>query len=59
MAPTGRFVVVSFFYELVGRVTVRRTWRRWGREIKIAGAIGIALIGIGGYLAATREPPEG
>ncbi|MEO8093126.1 MAG: hypothetical protein ABI726_10510 [bacterium] len=50
---------MSFFYELVGRVTVRRTWRRWGREIKIAGAIGIALIGIGGYLAATREPPEG
>ena len=50
---------MSLFYELVGRVVVRRTWRRWGREITIAGAIGVVLIGIGGYLVATREPARG
>jgi len=50
---------VSAFYELVGRIVVRWTWRRLRRKIKIAGAIGVVLIGIGGYLAATRQPPEG
>jgi uncharacterized membrane protein len=52
-------LVVSSFYELVGRLVVRLAWWRFGRQIKIAGAVGIVLIGIGGYLAATREPPEG
>lgn len=50
---------MSIFYETIGRLVVRLAWWRFGRQIKIAGVIGVALIGVGGYLAATREPPEG
>ena len=50
---------MTSLYELIGRLIVRLAWSQYGRQLKIAGAIGVALIGIGGYLAATREPPEG
>jgi len=50
---------VSLIYELVGRVVVSALSWRYGKQIKIAGAVGVALVGIAGFLAATRQPPEG
>jgi hypothetical protein len=50
---------MSALYELIGRFVVGFLWWRYGTRIKIAGAIGLAVIGVAGYLAATREPPEG
>ena len=46
-------------YELIGRTVVRLAWWRFGRQIKIAGAVVVVGIGVAGYLAASREPPEG
>jgi hypothetical protein len=50
---------VSAFYELIGRLYVAWLWRRYGRQLRIASVIAIAAVVAGGYLAATREPPEG
>lgn len=50
---------MSTIYESIGRLVVRLVWWRFSREIKVAGVIGVALLGLAGYLAATREPPEG
>ena len=50
---------MSSVYELIGRIVVRLAWWRFGKQIKIAGAVSIVAIGVAGYLAATREPPEG
>jgi hypothetical protein len=53
---------VSGFYELIGRLVVWFVRTRYRRELQIAAGIGAAgLVGlaVGGYLAATREPPEG
>ncbi|MFI5025142.1 MAG: hypothetical protein ACHQCI_00110 [Solirubrobacterales bacterium] len=46
-------------YELIGRAVVRMAWWKFGKQIKIAGAVGLVAVGVAGYLAATREPPEG
>jgi hypothetical protein len=46
-------------YELIGRLTVRLAWLRFGRQIKVAGVVLGALAAAGTYLAAKREPPEG
>jgi hypothetical protein len=50
---------VSALYESIGRVWVSYMRWRFGKQIKIAGAVGIVAIGVAGYFAATREPPEG
>jgi hypothetical protein len=50
---------MSTIYELIGRLAVRSVWLRYGRQIRIAGAIGLGALLLGGYLAARREPPEG
>lgn len=50
---------MSAIYELIGRAVVRLAWWRFSKQIKIAGAVGLVAIGIAGYFAATREPPEG
>ena len=50
---------MSALYELIGRTVVRLAWWRFSRQIKIAGAVGLAAVGVAGYLMATREPPEG
>ncbi len=50
---------MSAIYELIGRIVVRLTWLRYGRQIKIAGGVAAVLVLFGGYLAARREPPEG
>jgi hypothetical protein len=46
-------------YELIGRFIVRLIWRFYGREIKIGLGVAALGIAIGGYLAATRDVPEG
>ena len=46
-------------YELIGRMVVGFIRWRYGREIRIALGLGVAAVLAGGYLAATREPPEG
>ena len=50
---------MSVIYELIGRIVVRSVWWRFGKEIRIAGAVTLVTLGVAGYLAATREPPEG
>ena len=53
----------SSFYELLGRFvlaaisfTVRTRYRT---QLRIGAGAAIAAVLLGGYLAATREPPEG
>jgi hypothetical protein len=50
---------MSAVYELIGRAVVRLAWWRFSKQIKIAGAVALAVLGVAGYLAAKREPPEG
>jgi hypothetical protein len=46
-------------YELIGRIVVKALQMRYGREIRIAAAAGagLALLGVGAYLA-TRQGDE-
>jgi hypothetical protein len=46
-------------YELIGRLVVRLIRARYRRQIRIALGVVAAAIVAGGFLAATREPPEG
>jgi hypothetical protein len=46
-------------YEWIGRLVVRFIRVRYRRQLRVALAIGVAAALTGGYLAATREPPEG
>jgi hypothetical protein len=50
---------MSALYELIGRVVVRLAWWRFGRQIKVAGAVALGALFVGGYLLSHREPPEG
>ena len=50
---------MSSLYEQIGRLVVRLAWWRFSKQIKIAGAVGVVAIGLVGWFAATREPPEG
>ena len=51
--------MTSTVYEQIGRLVVRIAWLRYGRQIKIAAAIGAGAALAGAYLVAKREPPEG
>ena len=51
--------MMSSIYELIGRLVVRFVRIRYRRQIRIALGVGVAAVLFGGYLAATREPPEG
>jgi hypothetical protein len=53
----GRLVV--WHAPLIGRLVVWYVRQRYGRQIKIAGGVGLAAALAGGYLLAKREPPEG
>jgi hypothetical protein len=47
------------FYEAIGRLVVWMVMRRFGRQLRIAAAVGVVGLGIAGYLAATRDVDEG
>jgi hypothetical protein len=51
--------MTSGIYELIGRLVVRVVWLRYGRQIRIAAAVGVAAALAGGYALAKRQPPEG
>jgi hypothetical protein len=57
----GRLVVsfVRVRYELIGRIVVWVVRTRYRTQLRIAAGVGVAAALLGGYLAATREPPEG
>ena len=50
---------MSAFYEALGRLVVAFVRWRYGKQLRIAAGVGLAALVVGGYLAATREPPEG
>jgi hypothetical protein len=50
---------MSSLYELIGRAVVRLAWWRFSKQIKVAGAVALIGLALAGWLAATREPPEG
>lgn len=54
---------MTYLYEGIGRLVVFVVMRRFGRSIRIAGAVGLAgaLIGgaVGAYLLASRDVEEG
>lgn len=47
------------FYELIGRLVITSLRWRYAKQLRIAAGVGVAALLVGGYLAATREPPEG
>jgi hypothetical protein len=51
--------MISEIYELIGRLVVRFVRIRYRTQLRVGAAVGVAAILVGGYLAATREPPEG
>jgi hypothetical protein len=51
--------MTAAIYELIGRLVVRFVRVRYRRELRIAAAVGIAAVAAAGYVALTREPPEG
>jgi hypothetical protein len=50
---------VSAFYQAIGRAVVRFIRVRYRRQIRIAIALGVASLLLGGYLAASRDVEEG
>jgi hypothetical protein len=50
---------MSAVYELIGRLVVRVVRVRYRRQLRVAAAIGLAAAAVAGYVAMTREPPEG
>ena len=46
-------------YAVIGRLTVALIWARYGRQIRIAGAVTLGALLLGGYLAASRHVEEG
>jgi hypothetical protein len=50
---------MNAIYQLIGRWVVGLALARYRRQIRVALGVGIAAIVAGGYLAATRQPPEG
>jgi len=51
--------MTASIYEWIGRLMVRSIQVRYRKQIRIAAAIGIAAAAVTGYVAMTREPPEG
>jgi len=46
-------------YQAIGRLVVWVVLRRFGKQLRIAGIAGIVVLGIAGYLAASRDVDEG
>ncbi len=50
---------MSDLYERLGRLVLWALYARYRTQIRIAAGAAIGAVLIGGYLAATRDPPEG
>jgi len=50
---------MASIYELIGRLVVRFVRVRYRRQIRVAAAVTVAALAAGGYVAISREPPEG
>jgi hypothetical protein len=50
---------MSAIYELIGRLVVWFIRVRYRTQIRVALGGLLAAVLLGGYLAASREPPEG
>ena len=50
---------MTTIYRLIGRFMLRYWLVRYRRQIRIAVGVAGALVVGAGYLAATRQPPEG
>ena len=46
-------------YQAIGRLVVWVVLKRFGRQLRIAGVLAIVVVGIAGYLAASRSVDEG
>ena len=46
-------------YHAIGRLVIWVVLKRFGRQLRIAGALAIVVVGIAGYLAASRSVDEG
>jgi hypothetical protein len=46
-------------YQAIGRLVVWVALKKFGRQLRIAGAVAIVLVAIAGYLAASRSVDEG
>jgi hypothetical protein len=51
--------MISWLYEMIGRVVVLFVRTRYRTQLRLAAGATIGAVLLGGYLAATREPPEG
>jgi hypothetical protein len=51
--------MTAAIYELIGRLVVRFVRVRYRRQLRIAAGLGLAAAAVAGYLAMSREPPEG
>jgi hypothetical protein len=51
--------MTSTIYELIGRLVVRFVRARYRRQLRGAAALGAVVLAAAGYVAFTREPPEG
>ena len=51
--------MASSIYELVGRFVLWFVRTRYRTQLRIAAGATIGAVLLGGYFAATREPPEG
>ena len=50
---------MSVIYQLIGRIVVQAMWWRFGRQLRVIGAVAVGAAVAGGYLLSRREPPEG
>jgi hypothetical protein len=46
-------------YQAIGRLIVWVVLKRFGRQLRIAGALAVVAVCVAGYLAASRSVDEG
>lgn len=46
-------------YEAIGRFVVRYVWRRYRTQVKIGAGVALLSLLAAGYLAGSRDAPEG
>jgi hypothetical protein len=46
-------------YQAIGRLIVWVVLKRFGRQLRIAGALAVIAVGVAGYIAASRSVDEG